>query len=369
MDERNSATPIIILALGAVGAMLTAGLIVGCDTAGSATPTSAKQSASREDNTSDDKAGQPARCPFAASKTSVASHGSAQPGDSRPLCGDGSKVGVLLVSHGSHSESWRKMVLDIEQSVRHDILDSGRIAEVRSAFMEYTEPSIATQLKEFDREGFADIILVPLLLTVSSHSFDDIPTIIGQKRDHLTVNTLPLQGIEIYKPKARVAIAPLLDFPAVLGKNIVRRVRQMSKDPANEGVVLVAYGDKQYEEEWKRLLEKVGNEIKNETGVDCIRHSWCGHVVQYKSESTATAIRDVLQGKQRALVVPVLVAVDEAFQGKIIGGAIRDVNAGQRIAYQHDAILPDENINRWVVDISLELASKLADQHATSQTE
>ncbi|HLA84354.1 MAG TPA: CbiX/SirB N-terminal domain-containing protein [Thermoguttaceae bacterium] len=275
---------------------------------------------------------------------------------------------MLLVSHGSHSEGWRKTVLDIEQSVRNDILRGGRVAEVRSAFMEYTEPSIATQLKAFDREGFADVILVPLLLTVSSHSFDDIPTIIGQKQDHLTANTLPLQGIEIYEPKARVCIAPLLDFPAVLGKNVVRRVRQMSKAPANEGVVLVAYGDKQYEEEWNRLLEKVGNELRSETGVDCIRHSWCGHIVQYKSEPTAAAIRDVLDSKQRAIVVPVLVAVDEAFQGKIIGGAIKDVGEDQRIVYRHDAILPDENINRWVVDISLELASTLKDEHASART-
>lgn len=261
------------------------------------------------------------------------------------------------------------MMLDIEQSVRDEILKGGRVGRIRSAFMEYTEPSIATQLKAFDQEGMADVILVPLLLTVSSHSFDDIPTIIGQKRDHLAANRLPLEGIEIYKPKARVSIAPLLDFPAVLGKNIVRRVQQMSKDPANEGVVLVAYGDKQYDDEWKHLLKKVGDEIKSETGVDCIQHAWCGHVVHYRSEPTATAIRDVLCKKQRAIVLPVLVGVDEMFQGKIIGGAIKEVNANERIAYRHDAILPDENINRWVVDISLELASKLTDQHATSQTE
>lgn len=260
------------------------------------------------------------------------------------------------------------MVLDIEDSVRDDILKGHRVAEVRSAFMEYTEPSIATRLKEFDQNGMTDVILVPLLLTVSSHSFDDIPTIIGQKQDRLTAGTLPLEGIEIYRPKARVSIAPLLDFPAVLGKNVTRRVRQMSQEPANDGIVLVAYGDKQYEEEWKSLLAKVGEEVKRDTGIDCVQYSWCGHIVHYKSEPTTAAIRDVLKKKQRALVVPVLVAVDEAFQGKIIGGAIKTVDAGARIIYRHDAILPDDNINRWVVDISHELAAKLMNQHAPSQT-
>ena len=261
------------------------------------------------------------------------------------------------------------MLLDIEQSVRGEMLKSGRVGEVRSAFMEYAEPSIAAQLKAFDLQGYADIILVPLLLTVSSHSFDDIPTIIGQKQDRLTTDTLRLEGIEIYKPKARVQIAPLLDFPAVLGKNVVRRVRQLSKTPAAEGVVLVAYGDEQYDEEWKRLLKKVGDELQGETGIDCVEHAWCGHIVHFKSEPTATAIREVLKKKQRAIVIPILISVDETLQGKIIGGAVKSIGADDRIAYRHDAILPDENVNRWVVDISLELASKVTGRHATTKVE
>lgn len=261
------------------------------------------------------------------------------------------------------------MLLDIEKSVRHELLDSRRIAEVRSAFMEYAEPPIAVQLKAFDREGFTHVVLVPLLLTVSSHSFDDIPTIIGQKRDRRTTDTLRLEGIEIYKPKAHVCVAPLLDFAAVLGKNVVRRVRQMSKDAAGEGVVVVAYGDDQYNSEWEQLLKKVTDELKSETGVDCIQRAWCGHIVHHESGPTTTAIRDVLKKKQRALVVPVLVSVDEMFQGKIIGGAVKEVGENDRIVYRHDAILPDENINRWVIDISLQLASKLKDEHAATPTE
>lgn len=271
------------------------------------------------------------------------------------------KIGVLLVSHGSRSDAWRKMLLEIEDAVRNDVLKDGRVAGIRSAFMEYKEPSIATQLKEFDRENYTDVILVPLLLTVSSHSFDDIPTIIGQKQDHLTSSTLKLEGVEIYKPKARVTMSPLLDFPAILGKNVTRRVRQMSKDAAQEGVVLVAYGSDEYQDEWKQLLDQVSKEVEQGTGVDCVRYSWCGHIVRYKSEPTEKTIREVLEQKSRALVVPVLVAVDETFQDKIIGGAVKNVNKDEQIVYRHDAILPDENVHRWVVEISLKLASELAD--------
>lgn len=270
------------------------------------------------------------------------------------------KIGVLLVSHGSRSDAWRKMLFDIEESVRSEVLADGQVAGIRSAFMEYKEPSIATQLKEFDREGYTDVILVPLLLTVSSHSFDDIPTIIGHKEDHRTTGTLELEGIEVYKPKARVKISPLLDFADVLQKNAVRRVREMSKAPAQEGVVLVIYGAEEYEKEWTELVEALRKELRKEVGIQCVRHSWCGHIVHYKSEPTEREIRKVLKEKQQALVVPMLVAVDETFQGRIIGGAIKKIDAGDRIVYRHDAILPDENVNHWIIEISRKLASELA---------
>lgn len=274
---------------------------------------------------------------------------------------DGKKVGVLLVSHGSHSEQWRTMLLGIEDKVRDEILSGGNISGIKSSFMEYTEPSIATRLKEFDSEGYTNVLIVPILLTVSSHSFDDIPVIAGQKEDHHTLETLKLEGTVIYKPKAKVTMAPLLDFPDVLEKNVARRVKAQSTDPQNEGIVLVAYGSEPYDEEWKELLTGVGNKVRELTGIDATEYCWCGHIARYKSEPTEIAIKKILETKDSAIVIPVLVAVDEMFQGKIIGGAVNNVDQKDHIRYRHDAILPDQNINNWVVSISKKLAAGLAD--------
>ncbi|MCG8344324.1 MAG: CbiX/SirB N-terminal domain-containing protein, partial [Chlorobiales bacterium] len=95
----------------------------------------------------------------------------------------GKKIGVLLISHGSHSETWRNTLLKLEHNVREKVLVNPNVSGIKTAFMEYTEPSIATRLKEFDKEGYTDIVIIPILLTVSSHSFDDIPTIIGLKEN------------------------------------------------------------------------------------------------------------------------------------------------------------------------------------------
>jgi len=300
------------------------------------------------------------------STTAASEHAVATPFQPAPESSHENKIGVLLVSHGSHSQQWRKMLFGIEDAVRDEILAGGQITGIKSCFMEYTEPSLATRLKEFDQEGFDHVIIVPILLTVSSHSFDDIPVIAGQKVDRQTLETLKLAGTEIYKPQATLTVAPLLDFPNVLEKNTIRRTQELSTDPQKEGLVMVAYGSEPYDEEWKELLENVGQKVREQTGIDASEYCWCGHIARYKSKPTEDAIKKILKTKKTAIVIPVLVAIDEYFQGKIIGGAIKNVDQNDRIRYRHDAILPDDNINNWVIQISQKLAAELTEASMTT---
>jgi hypothetical protein len=281
------------------------------------------------------------------------------PRESAPISRD-AKTGVLLVSHGSHSAQWRKMLEDVEADVSERVLAIPGINGIKSAFMEYTEPSIATQLKAFDDEGYTHVILVPLLLTVSGHSFDDIPTIIGAKDDAKSLAMLEAERIERYQPRANVTITPLLDFSSLLETNLVRRVGRLTKQPAHEGVVLVAYGDTQYNDEWVALFREVGEKLKSQTGVATVTHAWCGHIAGYKKQPTVDAIQATLADHQRAIVVPVLVSYDETFQGKIIGGAVDEVGDKQRVVYTPDAILPEPVLNDWVVTISRQTQETLS---------
>lgn len=270
------------------------------------------------------------------------------------------KIGVLLVNHGSRSETWRNALLDLEKRVKDSILMIEGVQNIKTAFMEYTEPSIATRLKEFDAESVTDVVIVPVFLTVSSHSFDDIPTIIGQKEDPQSLEALKLEHIDRYTPKAKTHITPLLDFTQILEKNILRRVQSVSKDAANEGLVLIAYGDATYNKEWTALLDSVGSYVKQHTGITEHSYGWCGHVAHYNPDSTAIAIKRVLAKKEKAVVVPVLVAHDEMFQIKIIGDGINKIEHNQqKVTYKPDAILPDANVEGWVKDITREYVSRI----------
>lgn len=270
------------------------------------------------------------------------------------------KIGVLLVNHGSRSATWRQALLALEANVKDSLVGYGKIQGTKTAFMEYNEPSIATRLKEFDAEGYTDVIIVPIFLTVSSHSFDDIPTIIGKKEDPQSLETLKIEKIERYSPRATTHLTPLLDFSGMLKENILRRASQLSKEPGKEGLVMIAYGDATYMKEWSALLHDVGDYVRQHSAIDTYAFGWCGHVAHYNPDSTTIAINRVFKTKEKALVVPVLVAHDEMFQVKIIGdGIAKTGNRQNDVAYVADSILPDKNIEQWVIRIARDHADNL----------
>jgi hypothetical protein len=276
---------------------------------------------------------------------------------------DTTKIGVLLVNHGSRSATWRQSLLHLEAQVTPTILHHHAVGSVKTAFMEYTEPSIATRMKEFDREGYTDVIIVPVFLTVSPHTFDDIPTIVGLKEDPHSMQQLKIENIQRYTPRAKPHITPPLDFTDILQKNLLRRVTALSKDPAHEGLVLIGYGDETYDREWVELFNKVAGFIKERTGITEYSYGWCGHIANYKPEETTAAIERVLKTSRTALVIPVLVAHDEMFQIKIIGDGIAKVpDSKNRVVYKPDAILPDSDIERWVVSVTDEYVRKIHPQ-------
>ncbi|HNP95510.1 MAG TPA: CbiX/SirB N-terminal domain-containing protein [Cyclobacteriaceae bacterium] len=276
------------------------------------------------------------------------------------LANNDEKIGLLLVNHGSRSETWRNALLELEKNVTDSIMKAGLIKGIKTAFMEYTEPSIATRMKEFDAEGYSDVVIVPVFLTVSPHTFEDIPTILGQKEDPQSLELLKIENIERYTPTARVHLTPTLDFTSVLKTNVLRRVSALSENPEKEGLVLIGYGDEAYEKEWGDLFDNVGAYVKENKGISAHSYGWCGHIAHYDPNYTTIAINKVLEQKEKAIVIPVLVAHDEMFQVKIIGDGIAKVDkSSSRVAYRPDAILPDPEVEKWVINISLQFASKL----------
>ncbi|MCX7728529.1 MAG: CbiX/SirB N-terminal domain-containing protein [Bacteroidia bacterium] len=270
------------------------------------------------------------------------------------------KIGILLVNHGSRSETWRNALLDLEKRVKDSLLRYTNVSDVKTAFMEYTEPSIATRLKQMDSLGVSDIIIVPVFLTVSPHTFEDIPTIVGMKENPESMELLKMEKIERYTPKAKVHITPLLDFTDILKKNVLSRARVLSTNPDKESIVLIGYGDERYLKEWENLFAEVGKYVNDQLGIKHYEYGWCGHLVKYNPEETTKAVNKALEQSHVAIVIPVLVAHDEMFQIKIIGGGIEKVKEyTTRVKYKPDAILPDAHVENWIKQITKEFVQKI----------
>lgn len=264
------------------------------------------------------------------------------------------KIGVLLANHGSEQKSWRNMLVNLEDSVRDRILANSKISSVKTAFMEYTEPSIATRMKEFDAEGYDEVIIVPLFITVSGHTNTDIPHIVGLTHDLAAVERLrDRENIEVYNPRARVTIASTIDATRFLTDNIVRRTKSLlkSEDGKNFGVTLAAYGDKDFNQQWEALMKNVGQSLMTETGIDMVNYAWSGHLVNYSINPTRDAVNQVLAEKDEAIVISVYVAYDYMFQTDIIGEATKQSDRPEHVRYiEKEAILPDQNLSDWVVE-------------------
>lgn len=263
------------------------------------------------------------------------------------------KIGVLLVNHGSRQKAWRDMLVDVEKAVDDRLLALPRVKGVKTAFNEYTDPSVAQQMKAFDDEGFDEVIVLPLFLTVGGHVVNDIPNLVGVKNDPKALEALPKEGVPVYRPKARVTLLETIDSTEFLKANILRRTKSLLKDgdPGKYGVTLAAYGDHLYNQQWEALMGDLAQHLKANLGIDAINYAWSGHLVNYSIEPTRNAINQILAEKEKDIVISVYVAYDKMFQKDIIGEAVRKSDRPQDVLYNEtEAILPDENLNNWVVD-------------------
>ena len=79
--------------------------------------------------------------------------------------------GIVLFGHGSRDPLWRKPIEAVAAQVR--VLDAA--VAVRCAYLELTEPDLATTVDALMIEGIRSITIVPMFLGVGKHAREDLP--------------------------------------------------------------------------------------------------------------------------------------------------------------------------------------------------
>jgi sirohydrochlorin cobaltochelatase len=89
------------------------------------------------------------------------------------------KIGVLLVGHGSRLPYGKDVVSQIADMYRED---EDHLVEV--GFMNMSKPSIPEAINSLAQQGAEKIIVTPVFLAHGVHTTEDIPRILGLNSGH-----------------------------------------------------------------------------------------------------------------------------------------------------------------------------------------
>lgn len=178
------------------------------------------------------------------------------------------KKALVVVAHGAPSAAWNKPVLAIEPMLQS--IDMPGIDYKRVALMEFTSPNIPEVIADCEREHIDTVFVLPLFIAPSSHSEDDIPNILGQKYTPSTLKELAAENAPLVKTNMRIIVGPTLYEGDVIEKSMLREIKNMSKDPANEAVLLLAHGDPERIGFWKSTMKRTTDYVKKNTSINYV---------------------------------------------------------------------------------------------------
>ena len=276
------------------------------------------------------------------------------------------KIGLLIIAHGSPSEQWNQPVINIENQVK-ELLKTKNISdfdEVRVALMEFTEPSIATVIKDMENKGITKVYALPLFIAPSGHSLYDIPTILGLYYNQEMVDDIKEEGIKIVDTKIKITVGPTLDYKNVMKDILLDKVKNLLDNPAEEALIILAHGDKNFKPIWEELINETGNYILGKTGIEYFDKAFVEVGQSFAIDGVSPIIK-ASENKKKVIVVGMYLSMGVKNMAEnsgfiMMGRTIesKKMFEGKNIVFAEDGLLPDKRIAEWIVDRAVEWLNK-----------
>ena len=271
-----------------------------------------------------------------------------------PVTTDGS-AGLLVIAHGAPMPAWNKPVLALEKQVIKALGPNSPFKKVKVVLMEFVKPSVADGVAEMEQAGCSRIVAVPLLIAPSSHSHWDIPALLGLYSDERMKAELAAEGATVVKSKLPITITATLDSGDLLAKTMLARVREISKDPANEAVIVLAHGDEGLQPYWDALMKRITYNICGKTDITYADWAYV-HVGQGYRSHGVPAIMAAAESRKRILLVGCYVSMGAAGMHKrfmsrptrIHGMALPNPLKGKDIVAAKQGLLPSPGVAKWI---------------------
>ncbi|WP_020666241.1 sirohydrochlorin chelatase [Amycolatopsis nigrescens] len=158
---------------------------------------------------------------------------------------------LVAVAHGSRDPRSAATVRELVAAVRR----SAPELDVRTAFLDLSEPRVTTVLRELHAEGHAEAVVVPLLLGSAFHARVDLPALVAE--------------VTARRPGFRVSVSEVLGADPALQAVALDRLAAtgVELDDPELGIVLAAVGSSSTEanavvsglaRHWRRRLPVAG---------------------------------------------------------------------------------------------------------------
>lgn len=271
------------------------------------------------------------------------------------------KPGLLIIAHGAPMAKWNEPVLNLEKQVIELLGDDSPFGEVKVSMMEFTKPTIADGIHTMEEAGCSRIIVVPLLIAPSSHSHWDVPALLGLYSDEEIEKELRSEGAEIVRSKLPITVTATLNQGDLIPEIMLDRVKESSKDPKNEAVVILAHGDEMTPPLWDKLMKRTMTYVCGKTGISYANYGFV-HVGQTYDTNGVGIIAEAAASRKRVIVVGVYLSMGVdgmhkrytktfSMKGAVMPG-LENPLEGLDIILSKDGLLPDKRVAKWIVDIA-----------------
>ena len=264
--------------------------------------------------------------------------------------------GLLIVAHGAPLKQWNAGVLEFGEKVAKEATSGGRFKAVRTAFLEFAQPDVPAAIAELEAEGCDRIIAVPLFIAPSGHSHFDVPAVLGIYSSPKIKTLIAAEGGRIAEPRVPVTLTQTLHDGEVLCAFALDQVRQHSRNPQEEALVLIAHGDAGHQQLVDRMMRRTITYCCGQAGIDYGDWAFVGMGQGYM-EHGYPAVTRALEHKKRVIVVGLYVASSaRSIHRRAVALARRgnkdyaDPYQGKPVALSEQGIIAHPDTVRWVLD-------------------
>lgn len=247
------------------------------------------------------------------------------------------QTGILVIAHGSSDLQWVKAIDEAVEQVKIEF-------PIEVGYLELVpDQSIADGVFKLEQQGVHRIIVVPLFVTMGSTHLNEIQYALGLIPEPSVATDLkPIQtNVKM------IWTQPLETHPFVL-QIMEERVRELSHEPREEILLLVAHGSEWpgFKERWNILLQEMGKWLKGRVGFKGFSY------VTLKSNRFMERT-NALGRKNRLIVLPVFLG-EGYFTQKVIPRDLTRVSC----EYSGKTLLPHPLITRWIEETIVQYTKK-----------